>query len=70
MLAGNKPSPEQVAKWRAMTGEQRVMEAERLYWEARELKTSEIGHQHPDWSEDKVKTEVNRLFLEASMKEE
>jgi hypothetical protein len=48
-----------------MTSEQRLQLAERLYWEARELKAAGVRMQHPDWSEEQVKAEVRRIFIHA-----
>jgi hypothetical protein len=32
---------------------------------AREMKAAGLRHQHPHWSEDRVNTEVTRIFLNA-----
>ena len=66
MLADEKTSPEQFAILRSMSGQQRLKIAEQLYWSARKLKTAGVRHQHPDWSEEKVISEVNRIFLHAA----
>ncbi|MEJ0089674.1 MAG: hypothetical protein WDM80_08025 [Limisphaerales bacterium] len=65
MLADEQTSPEQFAILRAMTGERRLKLAEMLYWSAHNLKTAGIRSQHPDWPEEKINAEVNRIFLHA-----
>lgn len=57
------PSPEQIEIYRRMTGARRLKLAERMFFEARQLKTAGVRYQHPDWPEDAVKAEVNRIFL-------
>jgi hypothetical protein len=65
MLADEQTSPEQFAILRAMPGERRLKLAEMLYWSARKLKAVGVRSQHPDWPEEKVNAEVNRIFLNA-----
>jgi hypothetical protein len=65
MLADEQTSPEQFAILRAMPGEQRLKLAEMLYWSTRKLKAAGLHSQHPDWSEEHVNAEVNRIFLHA-----
>ena len=65
MLADEQPSPEQFAILRAMPGERRLKLAERRYWSARRIKAAGVRSQHPDWPEEKVSAEVNRIFLHA-----
>jgi len=62
MLPDEGPSPEQIAIWRAMTGEQRLALAARLYRSAWKLKASMVRAQHPEWSEDQIKAELRRVF--------
>ncbi|HEX5218567.1 MAG TPA: hypothetical protein VFZ59_03280 [Verrucomicrobiae bacterium] len=59
------PSPEQIAIYRKMPGARRLKLAEQMFWFARDLKTSGVRHQHPDWTAEQVRTEVNRIFLHA-----
>ena len=66
MLADEQASPEQIAIYRGMSGQQRLKIAEELYWTARRLKAAGVRHQHPDWPEEKVMAEVNRIFLHAA----
>lgn len=65
VLADEQTSPEQFAVLRSMTGQRRLKIAEQLYWSARRLKTAGVRCQHPDWSEQEVVAEVNRIFLHA-----
>jgi hypothetical protein len=57
------PSPEQIAIYRRMPGARRLKLAERMFWEARRLKTAGVRHQNPEWQEQQVIAEVNRIFL-------
>jgi hypothetical protein len=59
------PSPEQIAIYRRMTGARRLKLAERMFWFARKVKSSGVRHQHPDWTQEQVLAEVNRIFLNA-----
>ena len=65
MLVDEQQSPEQFAILRAMPGERRLRLAEGLYWSARKLKAAGVRNHHPDWPEEKVNAEVNRIFLHA-----
>jgi hypothetical protein len=65
MLADEQTSPEQFAILRRMTGERRLELAEEMFWSARSLKVAGVRSQHPDWPEEKVIAEVNRIFLHA-----
>jgi hypothetical protein len=65
MLPDEQPGPDQIAALRAMTGEQRLRMAEKLYWSARKMKTAGVRAQHPDWTEEQVKDEVRRIFTNA-----
>lgn len=65
MLADEQTSPEQFALLRAMPGERRLQLAEEMFWSARRLKAAGVRHQHPDWPEENVIAEVNRIFLHA-----
>jgi hypothetical protein len=65
MLADEQTSPEQFAILRAMPGERRLQLAEQMFWSARKLKAAGVRHQHPEWPEEKVIAEVNRIFLHA-----
>ena len=65
MLPDEQTSPEQVEILRAISGEQRLRLAERLYWSARKMKAAGLRAQHPDWPEERVGAEVRRIFLDA-----
>ena len=58
-------SPEQIAAFRAMSGQRRLQLAEQLYWSARKMKTAGLRSQHPDWSPERVREEVRKLFSNA-----
>jgi hypothetical protein len=58
-------SPEEIRILRAMTPEQKLRAAERLYWTARSLKAAWLRHKNPDWSEDEVQRKVREIFLNA-----
>jgi hypothetical protein len=65
MLADEQASPEQVKALRALSGEERLRLAERLYWSARKMKAAGVRAQHPDWPEARIGDEVRRIFLHA-----
>ena len=65
MVPDERPGPEQIAALRAMSGEMRLRLAEQLYWMARNLKAAGLRHQHPDWPEDRINSEVTNIFLHA-----
>jgi hypothetical protein len=66
MLADEQTSAEQFAILRKMPGQQRLQTAEQMFWFARRLKIVGVRYQHPDWPEEKVIAEVNRIFLNAA----
>jgi hypothetical protein len=59
------PSLEQIEIYRQMPGVRRLKLAEQMFWMARRLKTAGVRHQHPDWPEEEVLAEVNRIFRNA-----
>jgi hypothetical protein len=59
------PSPEQIARYRAMTPAERMREAQRLYWSARRLREAYERSLHPDWSDREISDHVRRIFLRA-----
>jgi len=65
MLADEQTSPEQIAAFRAMTGEHRLRLAEQLYWSARKMKAAGLRSQHPDWPEQRLNDEVREIFSHA-----
>jgi hypothetical protein len=65
MLPDEQPSPEQIEIFKRMTPEQRLQQAEQLYWSARRRKATGLRAQHPDWSEQKIEDEVRSIFLHA-----
>lgn len=65
MLADEQPGPKQIEVLRAMSGQERLKVAERLYWSARKMKAAAVRAQHPDWLESDVDAEVRRIFANA-----
>jgi len=65
MLKDEQAGPEQIAALRRMPPERRLALAEQLYWSAREWKAAWLRVQHPNWSEEQVRTEVTRIFSNA-----
>ncbi|MGA2556289.1 MAG: hypothetical protein ABSG04_08445 [Verrucomicrobiota bacterium] len=65
MLLDEQPGTEQIKVLRAMSGQERWLIAERLYWSARKLKAAGVRAQHPDWPESRVEAEVRRIFSNA-----
>ena len=51
--------------FRAMTPQQRLRAAFRLYWSARELKAASLRALHPELSEEDIKARVRDCFLYA-----
>lgn len=51
--------------FRAMTPQQRLRAAFRLYWSARQLKEASLRTFHPELSEAEIKAAVRDLFLYA-----
>jgi hypothetical protein len=58
-------SDEHMRILRAMTPEQKLAAASRLYWTARELKAMGLRHAHATWTEEQVQEEVRRIFFHA-----
>jgi hypothetical protein len=65
-LVDEQPSPEQIAIYRSMNGQRRLEIAEQLFWTARAFKIAGVRYWHPDWTEEEVLEEVNRIFLHAA----
>jgi hypothetical protein len=65
MRRDEQPGSEQIKVLRAMSGQQRLKVAGRLYWSARKMKAAGLRAQHPDWPGSMVETEVRRLFSDA-----
>ena len=63
MLADEQATPKQIEIFRAMPGEKRLRLAEELYWSARRMKIAGLRAQHPGWSEERLQSEVRRIFL-------
>jgi hypothetical protein len=65
MLTDEQPGTEQLQLLRAMSSEERLRVAERLYWSARKMKAAGLRAQHPDWPESRVESDVRRIFSSA-----
>ena len=50
---------------RALTPEQKLRTAARMYWAARELRAAGLRPRHPGWTEKQVQEEVRRAFMYA-----
>jgi hypothetical protein len=61
----DRPSPEQIARYRKMTPQERWQAAMQLYWSARRLREAHERALHPDWTEAQVAEHVRRIFLRA-----
>lgn len=66
MVLSDRPSPQQIAIYRAMTPEQKLRESSRLYWTARRLREAHERALHPDWSDEQVQAHVRKIFLRAT----
>jgi len=62
----DRPSPEQIERYRAMTPAERWRQAEALYWTARRLRHAHERALHPTWTEDQVAEHVRRIFVRAA----
>ena len=58
-------TPEQAEVLRGMSPERKLEVAGALYRAAVELKCAGLRGQHPEWSEERVRDEVRRIFLRA-----
>jgi hypothetical protein len=61
----DRPSPQQVEILRQMTSARRLQIAEQLFWFARDLKRAAIRSYHSDWADERVQSEVRRIFINA-----
>ena len=55
--------PKVIELRRKLTPEQKLVTAAKMYFAARELKAAGLRHFHPEWSEERVREEVTRVFL-------
>lgn len=56
-------TPEQIARYRAMTPAEKLRQASRLYWSARRLREAYERSLHPDWTDDQIRAHVRKVFL-------
>jgi hypothetical protein len=59
----DRPSPEQIALYRAMAPKERLRQAEALYWTARRLREAQERALHPEWTEDEIREHVRKVFI-------
>lgn len=57
--------PEALEALQAMSPEQKLRAAERLYYSARQLKAAALRAEHPDWSDEAIRRAVRMIFLYA-----
>lgn len=50
---------------RALTPEQKLRTAARMYWAARELHAAGLRMRHPDWTEQQIQAQVREAFMYA-----
>ncbi|MGE0401515.1 MAG: hypothetical protein AB7T06_32740 [Kofleriaceae bacterium] len=62
----DRPSPEQIARYREMTPAARFRQASALYWTARKLREAHERARHPEWSDEQVRDHVRKVFLRAA----
>jgi hypothetical protein len=62
----DRPSPEQLARYREMTPAERLRQARALYASARRLRVAHERALHPDWTDAEVDAHVRRIFLRAA----
>ena len=55
--------PEALETLQAMSPEQKLRAAERLYYSARQLKAAALRAEHPDWSDEAIRRAVRMIFL-------
>jgi hypothetical protein len=48
-----------------LTPEQKLTTAAKMYFTAREFKAVALRNMHPEWSEEKIRQEVTRVFASA-----
>ncbi|MDA1275169.1 MAG: hypothetical protein O2960_14150 [Verrucomicrobia bacterium] len=65
MSSDEPASDDQRAALRRMTPWQRWQAGRRFYWTLRRHKAAFLKSQHADWSDERIQTEVRRLFLYA-----
>jgi hypothetical protein len=58
----DRPSPEQMARYRAMSPAERLHQADRLYWMARRFRAAHERALHPDWTEEQIERRVREVF--------
>jgi len=57
--------PEQKRIFQAMTADQKLDVALRLYYSAMDLKIAGLQAENPEWSKEKIREQVRKIFLYA-----
>jgi aldehyde:ferredoxin oxidoreductase len=65
MRPDEQPTPEQIAAWQGMSGEDKLKIADQLYRLARTLKAAGLQNQHPDWTPERIEAKVVEIFVNA-----
>jgi hypothetical protein len=60
------PDPAQMEIWKKMSIEEKCELFCSIQRQAREMKHAMLKHQHPEWSEEKIKREIAHIFLHAT----
>jgi hypothetical protein len=61
----DRPSPQQIARYRSMTPAERLHQAFELYWMARQIREAHERSLHPDWTDEQVHEHVKKIFTRA-----
>jgi len=59
-------TPEYLETLKGLSGETKLRSSFQLYWSARKLKASFLRRKHPAWTDEKIESEVKRIFTNAS----
>lgn len=60
------PDPAQMEIWKKMSIEEKCELFCSIQRQARDMKHAMLKHQHPEWSEEKIKREIAHIFLHAT----
>ena len=53
------------ARFKDFSPQKKLELSMRLYYSAREIKIAALKHFHPDWNEEKIESEVKKIFMNA-----
>lgn len=51
---------QQIEDWRLKAGQERLKEAERIFWEVKNQVEREVRAEHPDWSREQMVFKIVR----------